>query len=447
MRQFILFILFAFLAFTSIKAGAQGKDTLRWNLSECFNYAGEHNIQINTLLLNEQSAKQDWLAARASRIPGLTASVSNTFNNGNNSNGNGGLVNQLSSNGAYSLNSAVTIWNNQALNNTVKVNQLFLQSEGLLIQQSLNNIQLQITQAYLNILLAKENLTYITDLVNTSQALVRKGQQFFIAGSIAKKDLLELQAQLAGDHYLQVQAQNTIRQDLLTLKQILQLPVDSIFDIVYPDTLEIKTILPPLEEVRQTALSNFPDVKIGYVGIEIASANIHIAKARFVPELSAYGSLASGNMAILTHNFSPKTDYFTQVGNNFYQQLGFTLSIPVFSNRINKTNLEKARIGYRQAYLNLQNDQLILSETVEQYYINAENAIQSFQVAEEQLKAATESYRIVNEQFRLGGVTIYDVLQQRNQYVQSFQQYVQAKYSAVLNQEIYLFYNNIPIRL
>jgi outer membrane protein len=447
MKQTIKYFFFFFPVFISVRGVAQVSDTLRWSLTDCFSFAAGHNIQINTLRLNQQSAKQDLAVAKAAKTPNLEAEITSTFNNRNNSNGNSGLVNQLVNAGDYALTSSVLIWNGNALNHTIQLNRLQFESDALLIQQSLNNIQLQITGAYLNILLAKENLTYFTDLVNTSQALVRRGQQFYKAGSIAKKDLLELQAQLAGNRYLQVQAQNAVRQNLLTLKQILQLTADSIFDIISPDTIEVPTILPPLEEVRRAAFNNFPDVKIGHAGMAIASANISIAKAHFMPVLSVYGSLASANNFELTHAMAPKTAYFTQIDNNFYQQLGLTLSIPVFTNRLNRTNLEKARINYRQAYLNLQNDQLVLSQAIEQYYINAENAIQSFQAAEELLTSATESYRIVNAQFRLGGATIYDLLQQQNQYVQSFQQYIQAKYSAVLEQKIYLFYNGIPITL
>lgn len=447
MKQTIKYLFLFLPVFISAGGAAQMPDTLRWSLTDCFSFAAQHNIQINTLRLNQQSAKQDLAAAEAAKMPDLEAEITSTFSNRNNSNGNSRLVSQLANAGDYSLTSSVLIWGGNALNHAIQLNRFQYESDALLVQQSLNNIRLQITEAYLNILLARENLTYINDLVNTSQALVRQGQQFYKAGSIAKKDLLELQAQLAGNKYLQVQAQNAIRQDLLTLKQILQLTADSVFDIISPDTIEVQTILPPLEEVRRAAFNNFPDIRIGHTGMAIASANISIAKARFLPVLSVYGSLASANNFELTHAIAPKTAYFTQIDNNFYQQLGLTLSIPVFTNRLNKTNLEKARINYRQAYLNLQNDQLVLSQAIEQYYINAENAIQSFQAAGEQLTAATESYRIVNAQFRLGGATIYDLLQQQNQYVQSFQQYIRAKYSAVLEQKIYLFYNGIPITL
>jgi outer membrane protein len=251
--------------------------------------------------------------------------------------------------------------------------------------------------------------------------------------------------------YLLVQIQNSIRQNILTLKQLLQLSTDTPFDIVTPAAVDVTASLPPLQEVQQAALNNFPEIEIGQLGRDIASTNILIAKAGFKPTLKANAALGTGYSDVLTNTVSnpayPKTPYFTQTGRNFYQNLGFTLSIPVFSQRINKANLAKANIAYKQADLNLQNDQLVLLQAVELAYLSAVNAQQSYKAAEQQLVFATESYRIANEQLKLGAINTYDLLLQQNQYVQAVQAFNQAKYTAVLQHKIYEFYMGKPVVL
>jgi outer membrane protein len=441
------FLAFAMAIFNPIHA--QVSDTAKkWNIQDCFLYAREHNIQISTLRLNKQFTLQDLSAAKAVKIPGLSASVGNTLNNANNPfDNNNHLENQLTSIGNYSLNSSIVLWNDNYINNNIRQREMLTQSAGLSITQSLNNITLLITQAYLDILLAKENLKYITDLVSTSEARVKQGQLFYDAGSIAKKDLLQLQAQLASDKYLLVQTQNAIRQNILSLKQMLQLPTEVLFDIVTPDSVEVIGMMPSLFSVQQTALQNFPEIKIGKLGIDIAALDIVKAKAGFKPVLTANGAMGTGYSDVITNSISPKTGYFKQAGNNFYQRIGVTFSIPIFSNRINKTNLEKANIAYKQAHLNLYNNQLVLSQAVEQAYLNSTNAQQAYDAAKQQLLFATESFRIVNEQYKLGGTNMYDLLQQRNQYVQAVQAFTQAKYAAVLQQKIYEFYMGYPVTL
>jgi len=430
-------------------AAAQFPDSTKgWSIQDCFRYAAEHNIQVSTLRLTEQSSFQDLYLAKGARIPGLSASAGTSFNNANNTaNANGGLVNQLTGNSTYTINSSVVLWNDNYINNNIRQKELLARSTGLSVQQSLNTITLSITGAYLDILLAKENLRYITELVGNSEAKVQQGQMLYDAGSIARKDLLQMQAQLATDKFLLVQVQNAIRQNLLSLKQLLQLPADTLFNISTPDSVIVAMALIPLPDVQLAARRDFPEISIGKLRVDIASLEIAKAKAGFKPVISTNAALGTGYSDVITNSVSPKTSAITQTGNNFYQRLGLTVSIPIFSNRINKTNLAKAGIAYKQSRLNLQNDELVLSQAVERAYLDAMNAVESYVAAAEQLKSATESYRIVNEQFRLGSVNTYDLLQQRNQYVQAVQAFIQAKYTAVLQQKIYEFYMGRPVTL
>jgi outer membrane protein len=267
------------------------------------------------------------------------------------------------------------------------------------------------------------------------------------AGSIANTALLQLQSQLASDKYLLVLAQNSIRQNLLSLKQLLQLPAEMAFDIAVPASVELIHPIPSLSDAQKIAMQNFPEIKNGKLAVDIAALGIAMSKAAFKPVLKANGALGSGYNDVITNNVAPKTGYFTQTGNNFYQNIGVSLSIPVFSQRINKTNLEKTKIAYQQAHLNFENTRLVLSQAVEQAYLSTMNAQQAYDAANQQLISATESYRIGNEALKLGSINTYDLLQLRNQYVQAIQAYTQSKYTAVLQQKIYEFYMGNPVTL
>lgn len=453
MKRAVQFILFFFIQLISVSLKAQvPADTLKiWDLNDCFQYAYKHNIQIATSRLNEQSVHQDFLQAKAQRIPTLSSTLGNTFTHAKSQDtiSRTSLVDQIVSSGIYTLNSSVILWNDNALRTNVREKNLQAQSAGFSVQEIQNSITFSITTAYLNALLAKENLKYVADLVNATEALEKQGELFYQVGTIAKKDLLQLQAQLASDRYLLVQAQNAIRQNILNLKQILQLPSEAPFDVKVPPSVDvdIAEILPPLQQVQQAALLNFPEVKISKLDVNISSLEIARLRAGLKPTLSASGALGSNYNSVLTNSFGFRGGYFTQAGNNFYQSIGITLSIPIFLNRINKTNVEKAKISYNQSVLNLQNTQLVLTQQVEQAYLSASNANQSYKAAQEQLTSATESYRIVQEQLKIGAVSTVDLLQQRNQYVQAVQAYTQSKYTALLQQKIYEFYLGIPITL
>lgn len=422
---------------------AQDSTTLPaiWNLQNCLDYAKKYNIQINTLRLSEKSTEQEWLLSKAARLPNLTGSVDHTYTHGKEFNAAiGGFQSQSNFTGSYGVNSTVTIFAGGSLMNDIRQKNLQIQSANLNILETENDITLQITMAYLNILLAKENIVYVKDLVTTTQAQVDQGQKQYDAGSIARNALIELQAQLANDKYTLVTAQNAERQNKLNLKIVLQLPTSADFDIVKPDTVISTEAVPSLDTVESAALALRPEIKNGTLGIEIARYDLLKARAGYLPSLAATGALA-------TNYTSDQPDYFGQLDNNFFQQIGLNLSIPIFTRRVTRTSVELAKIEVDQARLNLKSTQTTLSQEIEQAYINVVNAQAQYDAAVEEVKATQESFRIAGEQLKVGAVNTVDYLQQKILYTQAFQAYIQAKYNAALSVKIYDFYMGIAVKL
>jgi len=136
-----------------------------------------------------------------------------------------------------------------------------------------------------------------------------------------------------------------------------------------------------------------------------------------------------------------------QLDNNFFQQAGLNLSIPIFTKRQVKTAVENAKIEIEQSKLTLLNAQTSLAQTIEQAYINVQNAQSQYEAAVEELTANQEAFRVATEQLKVGASTIVDYLQQKTLYTQAFQSYVQAKYNSALSIEIYDFYMGKAVKL
>lgn len=403
---------------------------LIWDLKSCVDYARKNNISINSLRLTSKSDEQNLILSQAARYPNLTGSVSQSIINYNSG---------VTPSSGYGVSSSVTLYNGGYFKNDIKAKQLSLQAAGLDVLASENDITLQITQAYLNILLARENIVYQQDVVNTLQAQVVQGQQRLDAGTIAKKDLLELQAVLASDHYNLVSEQNTKKQNILILKQLLQLPSETTFDVSVADTVVANTLIASLPEAQQIALQNRPEVKSSVLGVQIAELGIEKARVGLRPSLSAGGSIYS------SYSKDQTDKYFSQLNNNFYQQLGLSLSVPLFDRKTTQTNVALAKIEREQAKLTLLNTKTILTQSIEQAYINVQNAQSQHDAAAEQLIYTQEAYRIANEQLKIGVYNTVDYLQQKNLYIQALQAYTQSKYAVLLYIKIYNFYIGVPV--
>jgi outer membrane protein len=420
---------------------------LRWNLPQCIEYAKKNNIQINSLRLSKLTSQQEYLLAKAGRLPDLSGSVSQTFIH-QNKQGNASIVNGntvvsgggsgITASGQYALNSSVTLYNGNYINNNILQKNMEVEAANLNIIQQENDITLQITQAYLAVLLDKETIISDTSVANTSKAQVKLEQQRFNVGSVAKKDLIQIEAQNATDQYNLTSAMNTERADLLTLKQLLLLPSEADFDITKPDTILVSKNLTPLKQAVDTAMKNRPEIKNGQLAVQVAQYDVKKAQAGYKPTLSAGGAIGTQYSG---------SGYFSQLNNNFYQQLGLTLAVPIFTRRTVKTQVEEAKIGVDQANLNFNNTKITLSQSVERAYINVQNAQSQYDAAEVQFNFNQESYRIANQELKIGASSIVDFLLQKTAYVQAQQAFIQAKYNLLLTQKIYDFYRGVPVTL
>lgn len=411
----------------------KAQDTTRlWTLQQCFDYAQSNNIPLRILQKDVEISNQNFLQAKAAQYPNLSGSVSQNLINAR-----GGRP--LSGN--YGLNSSVLIYQGGSLKNNIYSQQLNIQAANLNVQQALNNLTIQITQAYLNILLAKENITALQNVVTTSQAQFDHGKVLFDAGSIPKNSLVQLQATLATDQYNLVLAQSQLQQNVLMLKQILELPTGYNFQIPDQQIITVPEEVTNLQTVQDSALSNRPEIKLGENELTQSDLQLKQSYTTGLPTLSAGASLGSG------YSNGGAGKYFGQIGNNFSQQIGVTLGVPLFNNRTTKTNVEKAKISIDQSKLSLSNTRLELSQQVEQSYINLLNAKAQYQAALVQFNANQENYRVASEELKLGAVNMVDFLVQKNQFIQAEQTLIQTKYSVILNHGIYEFYMGKPITL
>lgn len=391
---------------------------VRWDLATCIAFAKKNNIQVNTQRYNQQTAMQNYSLSRSAQLPGVSGSASQYFQK------------DLRI-GTYTFNAGFTLYQGGYLRKDKTQKQLALEAANQSVLVTENDITLNIIQYYLNILLDKETAVYQQNVVNTSKAQLEQGEQKLAVGSVARKDVTQLRSQLANDEYTLISAENTIKQDLLSLKQLLQLSSEVQFDIATPDTVISQREVPSLATVQEYAFNNRPEIKENQLQIQVAQLGLAKAKSAYYPTLSLSGTVGSSYINDLSG-----------LGSGFYQQAGITLSIPIYSKRQNKTSVETARINIGQAMINLKDTKTTLAANIEKYYLNTINAQSQFTAAREAFKYNEEVYNIANQELALGVSNMVEYLQQKELYVQALQQFIQAKYNAALTIKIYEFYYN-----
>lgn len=415
-----------------------------WDLEQCISYAKEHNIELKQQRLTTGTAEADLLASRGQRLPSLSGTVKQTGDNAHSINDLGEDTGwSFNYGGSLGLSAGVTLYSGGIINNNIKQDKLAVEAAFLSVEQAEMDITLSVTQAYLNILYAHENMKYYKEVVETSKLQVERAKIMRGAGSISRKDLVDLEAQLASDEYSLVTAQNNLVTLSTTLKQLLDIPVEDSFEIAYSEE-EINVLmdeLPERSKVYELVLQNRPDVRYSMLQYDMAGLDLKNAKAGYLPTLSLSATAGS------SYSNGYDTSYRSQLSDNFNQGIGLTLSIPIFSQFSNKASVKRSQISLETASLSVTDTRNKLLQTVEQVYEDSNGNRQRYMAAISQEAATAESYRLSEEQFNLGMLNSVELMQTKTTHLNARSELIQSKYATLLYRKILDYYMGIPIEL
>lgn len=412
-------------------AAAQDSTKL-WTLRDCLEYALENNIELQQNRNTYLSGLEDTKEAKAALLPSLSASTTQGFTNYPSSN----ASDNNSYTATYGLNADMTLYSGGKLRTAVRQQNLQNDIDALSVAEAENDIRVAIVQAYLQTLYAAEAVTIAESTAEISRAQRDRAVEMKAAGSISKVDLAQFESQYASDRYQVTVARTSLDDYRLQLKQLLELDIDQEMRIASPtiDEEVVLATLPAKGDIYATALEVMPEIQRGELAVEAAELGVKQARAGFLPSLSLSAGIGSGYMS------GNSFESGTQIWNRFNENIGLTLSVPIFSNRKNRTAVNKARIEVANSQLSWQDLRKTLLREVETAYLNAVSAQSQYLAAGEKERYAGESFRLTDEQFAVGMKNTVELLTAQNEYAAARQEVLQAKYLALMNIELLNIY-------
>lgn len=409
----------------------------RWTLKACLDYALANNIQVKKSKVAYQSGLEDTEQAKAQLFPSLTASVTQGFVNYPSSD----VQKNNSYSGNYAVNANWKLFDGGQRQQAIKQQKLQDEINELAIEESEENIQISLVQTYMQVLYAMEAVRINQQTVEVSTAQRDRAVELLRAGSISKVDLAQLESQLSTDKYQLVTAQTSLDNYKLQLKQLLELDITQDIELEVPELTEeeVMSPLPDKQTVYNTSLAVMPSVKSSEKEIQVAELDVKKAKGAFLPSLSMNAGIGTGHLSGTDYAFG------SQIWNSFNESVGLTLSIPIFSNRQYKTAYNKAKHALTTSQLELLNTQKQLLKTVEGIYLDATSSQTQYLSASERLRYVQESYNLVDQQFGLGMKNTVELLTEKNSFLTAQQEQLQAKYMALMSQQLLNIYQHKPI--
>lgn len=415
----------------------------KWTLRECIDYARQENIQVKKSIISTEGYGVDISQSKAALFPSLSGSVSQRYTNSQSPDGNGDYHYEGLFNGQYTLSASWTLYNGGKNKNNIKQAQLQKDAQSLTTENIQNETEIAITQAYLQILYSRESIKNNQNIVTSDSIQLLQTKDFFDAGSITRSEYAQVESQYSSDKYNLVQAQTSFENYKLQLKQLLELEYDDEIDIVFPEIKDEDVLLfiPSKYEVYRRALEIMPEVANSKVNIQLANLNKSSAKAGYLPTVSVTGSIGTGNI------FNNSPSFATQVGRNFNQTIGVTVSVPIFDNKQNSSNVKKAELDIQTAQLNMVDTEKTLLKTIESLYQDAVAGQSQYRAAKDKVNSSELSYQLVQEQYALGMRNTVELTTEKNNYANALQSLLQAKYTALLSIKLLNFYQGQEITL
>lgn len=406
-----------------------------WTLQDCLDYAVANNITVKKTVLDKTTAQLNYQQQKNNKLPTIYGSSSLGLTNGSSIDPiTSSFVNQNILSNSFGISGNIAIYQGNKLNLLIEQNKMILDQSSLYQKQAENNIVLNVLQTYLQSLYYYEGIEIANYTANSSAQELKLTQTKYKNGAISKLELADVETQNAQNQYTVVSSENLYNQQVLKLKQLLELDPSVDFEIEKTSLPDIEETIPDKQQVFAQATENLPDLKIYDAQNEILNKALEVTKAGYKPTLSATAGLNTGFTS--TQDFT----YFNQIKNNFNKSVGLSLNVPIFSKKQNNTNVELAKIDIEQNQLDKISAGKTLYSSIETAWQNAiANQAQqkSSKVARDNAKL---SYDLSNKKFEFGGLTTTELSVSRNTYLTNEQTYIQSKYMAVLYTQLLNFY-------
>jgi outer membrane protein len=482
-----LFIITLLLLFT-LPAAAQEK----WDLRKCVDFAWQNNYNIkqaaNQADIDALSLKQ----AKLAQYPTANGSANSGLQFGRSIDP---TTNQFTTTELlfqqYNFQTNVTIFNWHYLKNNIIANQYAADASKMDVDRQKNDIGLNVATSFLQALLAKEQVNIAEAQLQLTKNQLVDTRKRVDAGALPELNAVQLEAQLATDSSNLIAARATEVQNLLSLKALLYLDAAIPFDITAPsvDIIPVDPIaeLQP-DYVYQLAIKNQPAQKANDLRYKSLEAFLNVTRSQLYPTLSAFGGLGtrfsnpsksitgasflgynpadpfgpvvnvSGtNYPIQTPNFkyiqSNKSfgqlwnGWGSQLSNNFSQNIGVALNIPIFNSGSARINYEKAKINLKNVKLLREQIDQTLKQNIYQAYNSSLAALQKYNANQSTVNATQKAFDFATKRYNLGLLSTFELITSQTNLEKAKFDLVNSHYDYVFKMKVLEFYKGQGLRL
>ena len=421
------------------------------NLQDCINIALDRSTAVLKGNNNVLYAGAQVLAAYGQYLPNLVAGGGLNYGAGNTFYASAGpeLVNTSRSMYNYQLTSSLNLFTGYYNYSSWKSAKLNQQISTLTLERAKQQIELDVTQSYLQLILDKKIVDL--DSANLSTSLKREDQlvELTDVGRRAKTDLYQQQAQTSSDKLLLINSQSKLQNDKILLFQ--KLRIDSTDNYAVADiTIEDNANAAQYgnrETLVDQALQERVDFRSAVLNTQYADWIIKKYRSGYLPSVSLnlglYNNGAYFNsLSVNGDNQFPITQDAipTQLYKYTNGILGVNATWNIFDRFYTKSNVATAKISADNAKIDLEDTKISIVADVKQAYNDYINAVQQMETVGKGLFAAQKAYEAVNGLYKEGATDFITESNAQLVLLQASENKIQASVNMMLQKRVIDFY-------
>jgi outer membrane protein len=422
-----------------------------WTLEECIGHALQNNIQIKQQEIATKYQASALELSKMSQLPTLNGSASHNYSFGRalDETTYEFTDNQTVQSNNFNATTGITLFRGLVTYNTIKRNRYQLMASEQDLEGFKDDISMNIALAYLQILLNSELVTATGSQVAMTKQQIDRTRKLVDAGSLARGNLLDIEAQVAREELQLVNLQNQLTMSYLTLAQMLELPSVDDFAVSIPEiTVDPVSVTGDPAGIFSIAEKTRPEVLGAEYRLRGAEYDLSIAKGGRSPRL---GFGASVGTAYSDNRINPFTlepyTFRSQLNDNLNYGVGFSLNIPIFNGWQVNTNISNSKLGIENSKYTLEATRKQLYKNIQQAFTDATGALKKYSASKKAVEAMEEAFRYAEQKLNQGMVTAVEYNQSKTQLLNAQSEMAQAKYEYVFKTKVLDFYKGIPITL
>jgi outer membrane protein len=416
-------------------------------LQEAVQTAINNNLDVKQSNLSMERAAVSWRQSKANLLPTISGEVDHTLNQGRSIDVNtNSYVNQQYTSATYSLSASIILFNGLRQLNTLKASQFAYEASKMELQQTKDQLMLNVILAYLQILTSNDLLTQAKQQAEVTRQQVERLEQMDKEGAIKPSDMYDLKGQLADNRVTIITSQNSLDAAKLALAQLMNVPYDKNLQVepLKADQYEMN-YAGSTDSIYNVALQQLAIIKAADLRTRSAEKAVQAARGSLYPTVSLGGGFYTPYSSTAVDSSNKKIEYYDQLSNNYRTYVGVGVSIPIFNNFYYRNKVNLAKIDLKSAAFTAQTRQVQLKQAIEQDYFNMTASMNKYQALVEQVAAYTESFNAADVRYNAGASTIVDYIIVKNNLDRARTNLIIAKYDYILRTKILDYYQNKPL--